>query len=36
MLTHLSHGIGLHAETSRLLPDGVMLASDGLAIEVNI
>lgn len=36
MLTHLSHGIGLHAETSRLLPDGVMLAYDGLSIEVNI
>ena len=36
LLTHLSHGIGLHAEAMRLLPDGVTLASDGLAIDVSV
>lgn len=33
-LTHMSHQIGLHAETSRLLPDNVKLAYDGLTIEI--
>ena len=36
LLTHLSHGIGLHAETSRLLPEGVRLAFDGLAIDIDV
>jgi len=36
LLTHLSHGIGLHAETSRLLPGGVRLAYDGLAIDIDV
>lgn len=36
LLTHLSHGIGLHAETSRLLPDDVEIAADRRVIEVNI
>lgn len=35
-LTHASHGIGLHAETSRLLPEGVALAYDGLTIDLEI
>ena len=29
---HMSHGIGLHAETSGLLPPHVHLAYDGLTI----
>ncbi|MCM1029238.1 MAG: MBL fold metallo-hydrolase [Pseudoflavonifractor sp.] len=36
LITHMSHGIGLHSETSRLLPDGVELATDGLAVDLNI
>ena len=32
--THMSHGIGLHAETERLLPSNVHLGYDGLTIEV--
>jgi phosphoribosyl 1,2-cyclic phosphate phosphodiesterase len=31
-LTHISHRMGLHAERSKLLPKGVGLAWDGLAI----
>lgn len=34
-LTHMSHEIGLSAETSKLLPTGVHLAYDGLEITVN-
>ena len=34
LLTHVSHGIGLHAETSRLLPKGVTLARDFLSINI--
>ena len=33
-LTHMSHEIGLHAETSIQLPEGVCLAYDGLTVEV--
>ena len=34
-LTHLSHRIGLHAEASQRLPEGVHLAYDGLEIAIN-
>lgn len=34
VLIHMSHGIGLHAETSKLLPTGVELAYDGMTIIV--
>lgn len=33
-LTHMSHGIGLHAITSRLLPEGVEIAYDGMTLHV--
>ena len=33
-LTHMSHEMGLHAETSAELPQGVELAYDGLSIEI--
>ncbi len=32
--THLCHGAGLHAETSKLLPEGIFLAHDGLEVEL--
>jgi phosphoribosyl 1,2-cyclic phosphate phosphodiesterase len=32
--THISHQLGLHAEVSKMLPDQVELAYDGLQIEV--
>ena len=35
VLVHMSHGIGLHAETSKLLPPGVELAYDGMTITVH-
>ncbi len=34
VLIHMSHGIGLHAETSKHLPKGVELAYDGMKIIV--
>jgi len=34
VLIHMSHGIGLHAETSKLLPQGVELAYDGMRIII--
>ena len=34
VLIHMSHKIGLHAETSKLLPKGVELAYDGMSIMV--
>lgn len=34
-LTHLSHDIGLHAETANKLPEGVFLGYDGLSIYIN-
>ena len=33
-LIHCTHQMGLHAETSRLLPDGIFLAYDGLTIKM--
>lgn len=33
-ITHISHEMGLHAETSRLLPENVHLACDGLEIAI--
>ncbi|MBR4994567.1 MAG: MBL fold metallo-hydrolase [Alistipes sp.] len=33
-LTHLSHDIGLHAETSKQLPEGVFLGYDTLTIDI--
>lgn len=33
-LTHISHQLGLHAEVSKELPDGVELAYDGLRITI--
>jgi phosphoribosyl 1,2-cyclic phosphate phosphodiesterase len=35
ILIHMSHGIGLHAETSKSLPEGVALAYDGMTITVD-
>ncbi|MEO8069468.1 MAG: MBL fold metallo-hydrolase [Flavobacteriales bacterium] len=32
--THLSHGLGKHAETSVELPPGVLLAYDGLVVDL--
>jgi phosphoribosyl 1,2-cyclic phosphate phosphodiesterase len=34
-LTHIAHEMGLHAEVSKLLPDGVELATDGLIARVD-
>ena len=34
-LTHMSHGIGLHAATDPTLPEGVRLAYDNLQTEIN-
>lgn len=31
---HMSHGMGLHAESPRLMPDNVHLAHDGLIIHI--
>lgn len=33
-LTHISHGLGLHSEIGKQLPDGVHQAWDGLVVEV--
>lgn len=33
-ITHISHSMGLHAEVSKELPDNVLLAYDGLTIEI--
>ena len=33
-LTHISHRLGFHEEVSKLLPDNVFLAYDGLQIEL--
>ena len=33
--THISHNLSLHAESRRLLPDGVELAFDGLKIKID-
>lgn len=33
-ITHISHQMGLHAEVSKELPDGVELAYDGLYLEI--
>ncbi len=34
VLIHMSHGIGLHAEVSKLLPPNVQLAHDGMVVNV--
>ena len=34
LLTHLSHDIGLHAETNPTLPEGVRLGYDTLTVEI--
>ena len=34
VLIHMSHGIGLHAELSKLLPPNVQLAHDGMVVNV--
>lgn len=34
-LTHMSHEIGLHAESGTKLPEGVHLAYDGLEVEID-
>ena len=34
-LTHISHKMGLHEEISRILPDHIQLAFDGLKIKIN-
>lgn len=31
---HMSHGIGLHAETEKLLPEGICLSYDGMTISI--
>lgn len=36
VITHMSHGIGLHAETVRLLPPGVSLGYDGMKLNIEI
>ncbi|MDE6277578.1 MAG: MBL fold metallo-hydrolase [Muribaculaceae bacterium] len=33
-LTHLSHDMGLHAEVSKILPQNVKIAVDGMTIEI--
>ena len=33
-LTHMSHAIGLHAQSEKKLPDGVKMAYDGLSVEI--
>lgn len=33
-LTHMSHEIGIHADTAEKLPEGVFLGYDGLSIEI--
>jgi len=32
-LTHISHGLGIHSEVEKILPDGVHLAWDGLTLN---
>lgn len=34
LLTHIAHQMGLYAEVSRMLPQGIELAFDGLTIEI--
>jgi phosphoribosyl 1,2-cyclic phosphate phosphodiesterase len=34
-LTHISHQLGLHTDVSKLLPDNVELAYDGLKLEMH-
>ena len=34
LLVHMSDGIGFHADSHRLLPQGVELAYDGLIVKV--
>ncbi|MBR5877719.1 MAG: MBL fold metallo-hydrolase [Alistipes sp.] len=33
-LTHMSHAIGLHAQSEKKLPGGVKMAYDGLSVEI--
>ncbi|PKP16281.1 MAG: MBL fold metallo-hydrolase [Bacteroidetes bacterium HGW-Bacteroidetes-22] len=34
-LTHISHGLGVHADVALTLPNGVQLAWDGLTLDVS-
>lgn len=33
-LTHISHEMGLHSEVEKILPEGVFVAYDGLAVKI--
>ena len=33
-LTHISHKLGFHTEVSKLLPENVLLAYDGLTLDI--
>jgi phosphoribosyl 1,2-cyclic phosphate phosphodiesterase len=33
-LTHISHKLGFHKEVSKILPENVFLAFDGLSFEI--
>ena len=35
VLIHMSHGIGLHEKVSKILPENVSLAYDGMVVEIN-
>ena len=33
-LTHISHGMGVHARVNTMLPEGTELAFDGLTVNI--
>ena len=35
LLTHISHGLGLHEEINTQLPENVSLAYDGMTVEID-